>query len=628
MKSRNVILLIEDNEDHAELIIEALSEFHLQNDIIWKDTGEKGLDFLFQRGEHANDPDLIRPILVLLDIKLPGIDGLDVLKAIKEEPGTTDIPVVMLTTSQQESEILKSYEYHASSYIVKPMNFNEFMTAMENLNMYWQRYQFLPERERFRVGTVTIVVCEDNPDHRLLMLESLEDHIQGAEFLEAESGRECLEIVRSREPEILILDYRLGDLDGLEILVELKDILNRTAVLLVTSQGDEKIAVDAMKLGARDYLVKDTRLAFIDHLPISVNRALKQITTERDRVSAQKKLEESEHLNRTILNQMAEAVIFADKDDQILHLNDLACRILEKEYQNAQNILLTDESIIERFPELPGSLRCLREDAGLQFVESETILGGRILLFRFSPVRDDKGAYRGVILNMMDITNRRREEKEQMSAIHQTVTALAKAVEFRDPYTSGHAVNVAFIATRIAEILGWDAKRVMGLRLAGELHDIGKIAIPAEILTRPTRLTELEMAMLQEHPGNGYEILKDIKFPFPIADAVYQHHEFLDGSGYPRQLRADEIIDEAKILVIADVLDAITAHRPYRAGLGIDTAVEQLLRGRGIIYDSGMVDAAMDLINKAEKKPFWQIKIRARHEYSGLTITPSNVKSA
>lgn len=478
------------------------------------------------------------------------------------------------------------------------------------------------------MGTVTVLVCEDNPDHRLLMLESLEDHLEGAEFLEAESGKECLEIVRDREPEVLILDYRLGDLDGLEILVELKDILPRIAVLLVTSQGDEKIAVDAMKLGARDYLVKDTRLAFIDHLPISVNRALKQISTEREQIRAKKKFQESEHLNRTIINQMAEAVIFANKDDKILHLNKLACRILEKEYPTALNSLLTDASTVERFPELPESLKYLRNDTGLQFVESEIILGGRILLFRYSPVRGDQGEYRGVILNMMDITNRRLAEKEQMSAINQTVTALAKAVEFRDPYTSGHAVNVAFIATRIAEVLRWDARRIMGLRLAGELHDIGKIAIPAEILTRPTKLTELEMAMLKEHPGKGYEILKDIKFPFPIAEAVFQHHEFLDGSGYPRQLKNDEIIDEAKILVIADVLDAITAHRPYRAGLGIDTAVEQLNRGRGIIYDSQFVDAAMELINQAEKKPFWQIKIRAKHEFTRLTVTQSDFKSA
>ena len=132
-----VILLIEDNPDHAELIMDSLEENHIRNEIIWEDSGEGGLDFLLQQGKYENDPRSNKPILVLLDIKLPGIDGLEVLKSIKENPRTTDIPVVMLTTSREESEILKSYQNHASSYIVKPINFSEFTEAIASLNMYW-----------------------------------------------------------------------------------------------------------------------------------------------------------------------------------------------------------------------------------------------------------------------------------------------------------------------------------------------------------------------------------------------------------------------------------------------------------------------------------------------------------
>ncbi len=136
-KEKMVILLIEDNPDHAELIMDALEESHIENEIVWTDSGELGLDFLFKRGKYKDDPRTRFPILVLLDIKLPGIDGIEVLKAIKENKATTDIPVVMLTTSREESEILRSYRYHASSYIVKPINFNEFMEAIAGLNVYW-----------------------------------------------------------------------------------------------------------------------------------------------------------------------------------------------------------------------------------------------------------------------------------------------------------------------------------------------------------------------------------------------------------------------------------------------------------------------------------------------------------
>ncbi len=135
--SNAIILMIEDNPDHAELIMEALEENHVQNEIIWIDTGEEGLEFLFRKGKYQDDPRAERPILVLLDIKLPGIDGIEVLKAIKDNPDTTDLPVVMLTTSREESEIVRSYTHHASSYIVKPINFNEFMEVMKGLNIYW-----------------------------------------------------------------------------------------------------------------------------------------------------------------------------------------------------------------------------------------------------------------------------------------------------------------------------------------------------------------------------------------------------------------------------------------------------------------------------------------------------------
>ncbi|MBN1879655.1 response regulator [bacterium] len=151
MRNSNVILLVEDNPDHAELIIDALKDYHVQNEIVWTESGEEALDFLCARGKYATDLRTQKPILVLLDIKLPGIDGIEVLRSIKEMPDVANIPVVMLTTSREESEILKSYQYHASSYIVKPINFNEFMEALKNLNMYWHIVT-LPTRTADKAG--------------------------------------------------------------------------------------------------------------------------------------------------------------------------------------------------------------------------------------------------------------------------------------------------------------------------------------------------------------------------------------------------------------------------------------------------------------------------------------------
>lgn len=194
-----------------------------------------------------------------------------------------------------------------------------------------------------------------------------------------------------------------------------------------------------------------------------------------------------------------------------------------------------------------------------------------------------------------DRANKLVQLKESLDGI---IHSVALMVEARDPYTAGHQNRVSDLAAMIAEKLGWDADRIEGLKLAGIVHDIGKIQIPAEILTKPTKLSNLEYEMIKTHSQTGYDILKDIHFPWPIAKMIYQHHECLDGSGYPLGLKGDEILMEAKILTIADVVEAMASHRPYRASLGMDTAMEEIQKYRGIRYDPDIVDACVELFKK------------------------------
>jgi len=172
-------------------------------------------------------------------------------------------------------------------------------------------------------------------------------------------------------------------------------------------------------------------------------------------------------------------------------------------------------------------------------------------------------------------------------------------VEIRDPYTAGHQRRVAELASAIARERGLNEERVTGIRMGGMIHDLGKLAIPAEILVKPSRLSENEFKLIQEHPRVGYDILKSIAFPWPLADMAHQHHERLDGSGYPRGLKGGEILEEARILGVADVVEAMASHRPYRPALGIDTALKELLDGRGVRYDSEVVDACLTLFNES-----------------------------
>ena len=197
---------------------------------------------------------------------------------------------------------------------------------------------------------------------------------------------------------------------------------------------------------------------------------------------------------------------------------------------------------------------------------------------------------------------RRRAESERESALEKlgkslesTILTLARTIETRDPYTAGHQQRVRQLAVAIAERMALDPSRIEGLGFGALIHDIGKIAVPSELLISPRRLTHLEMKLIRTHAEQGYEIMKDIDLPWPVAQMILQHHERQDGSGYPRGLKGGAILQEARILAMADVVEAMSSHRPYRPGLGVDKALEHILEFHGILFDAQAVDACRAL---------------------------------
>ncbi|MBI5782849.1 MAG: GAF domain-containing protein, partial [Gammaproteobacteria bacterium] len=181
-----------------------------------------------------------------------------------------------------------------------------------------------------------------------------------------------------------------------------------------------------------------------------------------------------------------------------------------------------------------------------------------------------------------------------------TIQAVATTVEKRDPYTAGHQQRVAQLCVAIASELGLDPERIEGLRLGALIHDIGKIYVPAEILNRPGRLTAAEFEIIKSHPQVGYDIIKDVKFSWPIAEMILQHHERQDGSGYPHGLKGEAIVHEARILAVADVIEAMSSHRPYRPARGVEPALEEIRRNRGRHYDPEVVDACLRLFERGK----------------------------
>jgi PAS domain S-box-containing protein len=211
------------------------------------------------------------------------------------------------------------------------------------------------------------------------------------------------------------------------------------------------------------------------------------------------------------------------------------------------------------------------------------------------------------LLVVRDVTSRRRAEQRSAELVGKlrktmgaTIQALASTVESRDPTTAGHQRRVSDLARTIAVRLGFSAERTDAVRLAGSIHDLGKIAIPSEILNKPGHLSETELVLVRTHAQVGHEILSRIDFPWPIARIVLQHHERMDGSGYPNGLKGREIMIEARILAVADVVEAMIAHRPYRTAHSLAEALAEINRGRGVLYDMDAADMCLRLFVSRE----------------------------
>lgn len=295
--------------------------------------------------------------------------------------------------------------------------------------------------------------------------------------------------------------------------------------------------------------------------------------------------------NRFVLVNRAHAAALNLTPQEVIGKSDLDFfpkEIGEKYYADDTDIIRTGKAIISKIEKAP------RPDGGITYVSTTKL-----------PHYDKNGKLIGIMGITRNLTDFANLEEERLGMVINALAVLGKSLELRDPYTFSHTRHVANIAEKIGEALGWEDNRLLGMRLAGQLHDLGKMNIPLDILNKPGKLSEIEYRLVQQHVVTCYELIKDISFPFPLAEVILQHHERLDGSGYPRGLKQDEIMLEARILAISDVLEAMASRRPYREALGIDKACEELRNGYNSKYDPGLVDVVFGIIEKNNGKAFW-----------------------
>jgi HD-GYP domain-containing protein (c-di-GMP phosphodiesterase class II)/HAMP domain-containing protein len=293
---------------------------------------------------------------------------------------------------------------------------------------------------------------------------------------------------------------------------------------------------------------------------------------------------------------------------RVVHVNQATIKLLEA--QDAKELTEGPATyfVSESYPTLEEVMIALYENKTIFVADTvvKTLSGEKKytnVLLAVMPGHEENLSQ--VLVLLVDITDRKQaEEKLQQTleslrkAVGTTIQVLVSAVESRDSYTSGHQSRSADLACAIATEMGLAQDKIEGIRMAGSIHDIGKLSIPAEILAKPTKLTDIEFSLIKEHSRCGYGMLKDVESPWPLAQIVYQHHERMDGSGYPRNLKGDEILMEARIIAVADVVEAIASHRPYRAALGIEIALEEIEKNKGLLYDKDVADACLRLFRK------------------------------
>lgn len=463
-----------------------------------------------------------------------------------------------------------------------------------------------------------VLMLEDTPTDA--ELEAHELRRAGIAFtsMRVETRDEFVRALEEFRPDIVLSDYKLPDFNGMAALEIVQRDHPDVPVVMVTGELSDIEAVELIHAGAKDYVLKD-RLA---RLAPAVQRALSAEQAARARKAAENALRESEAKFRNLVESTSDWIWEVDERGIYTYASpqvheSLGYTVDEVIGKSPFDLMAPDEAarmevVFEAVKRERKPLRALEnanlhKDGHVVFMETSG-----------SPVVDAQGVFKGYRGIDRDITERKEAEKERRASAEKleqtllrTIEAVAATVDARDPYTAGHQRRVAALASTIARELALPEDKIRGLYLAASIHDLGKVHLPAEILSKPGVLSSTEYELVKTHAQVGYDIIKDVQFPWPIAQMLLQHHERLDGSGYPRGLKREQILIEARILSVADVVEAMASHRPYRPGRGLESALEEITLQRGVLYDPDVVDCCLTLF----REKYYSFPNDAKHEF-------------
>ncbi|MET0106022.1 MAG: HD domain-containing phosphohydrolase [Sedimenticola sp.] len=593
------ILVVDDDPVLRESVAAYLEDSDFS--VITATNGREGLETLEEQS----------PDLVLLDLRMPVMDGIEALPLmVKQNP---DTPVIIVSGMGTLDDAIEALRLGAWDFITKPVHDLAFLehSVMRSL----ERAHLIRENRRYREHLEEEVIArtEELAARNVELEESRREIEQAArdwddafnavqdplfihdeEFRIVNANNAYFERTGvSRQEAIGRLYWELfpkmdGPLKGCEEALESK-----------TPAAPSEITTNAGEVFlSRSFVILDEDRQYKHSVHI-----LQDIT---ERKWAQEALRSSEERYRLIFEQGGDSIILLDpRSGEILDFNEQTYKTLGYSKVEFADLKIPDFECSESPQEVERHFQTILESGGDVFATKHRTKDGNILDVQVTARTITLGGNPYIQAIFNDFTERNRAEQERRENIERlhgvlvkTIQAIALTVEKRDPYTAGHQERVSDLASAIAVEMGLGEEQVEGIRMGAMIHDIGKVYVPGEFLNRPGKLTEDEFSIIKTHAQVGYDIVKDIDFAWPVAEMILQHHERLNGSGYPNGLKGEEIILEARIMAVADVVEAISSHRPYRPGLGMDVALGEITDNRGTFYDPDAVDACLRLFNE------------------------------
>jgi len=614
---KKIILIVDDNSTNL-YVLKSLLESEGMETI----TAKNGKEALAKARSHPPD-------LIVSDILMPVMDGYTLCRHWKSDDQLKHIPFIFYTATYTEAKdekfalslgadlfIVKPQEpevlinmlskFLSAQYVVKPAQLKPLGEEMEFFRQYNEILFSKLEKKMLDLETANQQLKMLEERYRL-SFENTSDVI----FIVDEN----LNILSMSQSAEKILGYKPEEFIG-KLVTDMKHIF--TPASFERAIADAMLILKGETISAKiyEFMAKDgtIKIGEVSGSPIMRNGQVTGFVSIARDITDRRRMEDelrnSAQKYRTILEDMNDMYYELDLKGNMTFFNKALLSLTARSPEELQGMNFRDymssegsEDALKIFGEIyktgkprlfvneivtkTGEVKYFESQAGLLLDENKQPIG-----------------FRGIARDITDRKKAQDERDQVLARLRKTlgtmIQAMSVAVEARDPYTSGHQRRVAALARSIAAEMNLSRDQIEGIRMAASIHDMGKISIPAEILSMPRKLSKLEFDLVKTHSQAGHDIIKDIDFPWPIANIILQHHERIDGSGYPHGLRGDNILLEARILAVADVVEAMASYRPYRPALGLDTALEEITRNKNILYDGEVVEACLKIFR--EKK--------------------------